>query len=68
MGFLVLQQKYQPYATKLKIWEHPTALQLITRLQEKPPGNIPDAIKWFSLLASRVNGMSFHKYSATWES
>ena len=58
MGFLIIQPRYQAYAVKLKIREHPTTGQLIQLLQTNPPGNLADATNWFSLLASRVNGMT----------
>lgn len=57
MGFLVIQPKYQAYAVKLKIKEHPTAAQLVYLLQNNPPGNLAEATDWFRLLASRVNGV-----------
>lgn len=59
MGFLIIEPRYQTFAVKLKIKEHPTAGQLIQLLQTNPPGNPTDATNWFSLLASRVNGMKF---------
>ncbi len=58
MGFLVLQPKYQPYAGKLRIREHPLAGELVSLLQRKPPSSVSEATSWFRLLASRVNGMS----------
>ncbi|KAF9562769.1 hypothetical protein CPC08DRAFT_749290 [Agrocybe pediades] len=55
LGFLVLQAPYQAYSSKLKIKEHPSAVQLMSLLQSKPPKNDAEARVMFSLLASRVN-------------
>jgi len=60
MGLLVLQPRYKPYADKLKIKEHPTSQTLVSMLQSKRPRSKSEAAGWFSLIATVLNGSSFH--------
>ena len=62
MGLLVLQREYKPYADKLKIRELPTSETLVSMLQDKPPHSRSEAVRWFSLLATALNGSFFSSW------
>jgi hypothetical protein len=59
-GYLVFAppDSHAEAALKLKIQQHPPTSRLVTLLGATPPKGEVEARKWFSVLATRISGLS----------